>query len=477
MGKKKNNKIRILFCGENAHDVTGSCTYIETPYHKILLELGMWQTCGSKLDAWKVNSKKFAFKAKDIEYIFVPHLHLDHAGLIPLAVARGFSGQIVMPQKSKAIAEILWRDSTHIIECDAEELSRKLGREYLPYYTGTDVDASLNKVREYAPGEMVEVDEYLKFRFVPSGHIVGACQLELWLSDGVVTKKILYTSDLGNTHIQKDYVYPFEPVESANIVIGESTYSGEERIATDKTRKKDIEKLVSSITQTCIDEKGRVLIPSFAIDRTQTIMTVLYDSFHNDKTFNIPILIDSPMARSVCEAYSKVLSGNELRKWNRVKSWERFIYVGDYLDSKHFREEVHSPCIVIASSGFLVGGRAVAWCSAMLPNKNDRIITVGYAPPGSIAYTIKNETQKTITIAGLKRKNKCQITNLTSFSSHMQRDSLLEYYSSINCEKVYLVHGEMENKISFSQDLENKISGNNRTTRVVCVNKGTEVLL
>ena len=119
----------------------------------------------------------------------------------------------------------------------------------------------------------------------------------------------------------------------------------------------------------------------------------------------------------------------------------------------------------------------MAWCSAMLPNKNDRIITVGYAPPGSIAYTIKNETQKTITIAGLKRKNKCQITNLTSFSSHMQRDSLLEYYSSINCEKVYLVHGEMENKISFSQDLENKISENNRTTRVVCVNKGTEVLL
>lgn len=477
MGRKnKNNKIRILFCGENSHDVTGSCIYVETPYHKILLECGLWQTVGSKLDAYRVNSKRFVFKAKEIDYMFVCHSHLDHFGLAPLAVKRGFSGPIIVPKRSKALAEVLLTDSAHVIASDAEELSKKLNRDYPPFYDDDDVEKTIRQINEYNPGEIVELDEYIKFRFVPSGHIVGGCQLELWLFDGMIMKKILYTSDLGNNHINKDYVYPFEQVDAANIVISECTYGGEPRIATEKTRKKDIEKLVSAITETCVDNNGRVLIPSFAIDRTQTIMTTLYDAFHN-KNIGFKILIDSPMAQKVCDAYSNILSGQDLRRWKKVVSWDRFVYVGDYLESKHFREELRCPCVVVASSGFLVGGRAVAWCSEMLPRKNDRIITVGYAPPGSLTYIIKNETQKTITIAGKKRSNKCQITNLTSFSSHMQHDSLIDYLSSISCEKIYLVHGEMDKKIAFSAELENKISEKNKTTRVVCVNKGTEIIL
>ena len=477
MGRKnKNNKIRILFCGENSHDVTGSCIYVETPYHKILLECGLWQTVGSKLDAWKVNSRRFVFKAKELDYIFVPHFHADHGGLVPLAVKRGFCGVVAVPTKSKAIAEILLADSAHVIQSDAEELSRKLGRSYEPFYDSDDVADTMRLMKEYNPNETVVVDEYMSFRFVPSGHIVGGCQLELWLSDGVNTKKILYTSDLGNTHIEKDYVYPFEPVEKADIVIGECTYGGEQRIATAKTRKKDIEKLVAAVIDTCSGSGGRVLIPSFAIDRTQTIMTALYDALHK-QDIKFDILVDSPMAQKVCAAYLSVLTGPDLRKWKKVVAWDRFNYVSDYVMSKYYREESKKPCVVIASSGFLVGGRAVAWCSEVLPNPNDRIVTVGYAPPGSIAYTIKNETQKTITVGGRKRRNRCQITNLTSFSSHMQRDSLLDYYSSISCEKIYLVHGEMEKKIEFAAELQDKISEKNKTTRVVCVNKGTEIIL
>lgn len=432
----------------------------------------MHQSCGSTLSNWKINTRRFEFNAKDIDYVFVNHCHIDHIGLLPLLYKRGSNAEIFAPVKTKQIADILMKDSAHIIQSDSEELTRKLGRQYLPYFDVDDVEKVLNDWNEVVTDEIITIDEFIKFRFVSSGHIVGACQLELWITDEGATKKILYTSDLGNIHIDKAYIKPFVRVDKANIVIGESTYAHEKRIADEKMREKDIEKLKSAIQQTCIDLHSRVLIPSFALDRTQNIMSVLYDIYHNDTSFDIPIYIDSPMSTKVCEVYKDILDEEDRKKWLDVLHWKNIHFVGDYIESRSLRES-KSPCIVIASSGFLVAGRSVAWLASILPNANDRVITVGYAPYGSIAYTIKNEQQKTISITGKRYHNKCQITNLCSFSSHMQRDSLLYYYSNIDCEKIYLVHGDMNGKIEFAKELQKAISKNNKTSRVICTNKDT----
>lgn len=473
MSKKTKDKILVKFCGGNSWDVTGSMIYIESSNRRVLLECGLWQSTGSTLENWKINSRKFDFKPNKLDYVFSCDRHIDHTGLIPRLYASGANCPIVAPRGSKPIAEILMRDSARIIAGDAASLSEKLGRTYEPFYVDSDVDTALGHWAEY-DDEMHTLDDFIKFRFAPSGHIPFARQLELWIKDGNITKKIVYTSDLGNIHISKHYTKPFKSVfaQRADIVIAESTYAHEEKIANKKMRKKDLEKLRMVIEQTCLEKGRRILIPSFALARTQEIVTIIHDMFVDEK-FNIPVYIDSPMAQKISSAYCDILEGDALEKWKSVLAWENLHFVGDYVESRELRDS-ESPCIVIASSGFMVAGRSVAWCASLLPHVDDRVVTIGYAPPGSMAYTIKQGEQKTISITGKRYANRCQITNLGSFSSHIQRDSIINLYGKIDAEKLFLVHGDMDGRISAKPEIEAELSKNNLSTKVVIVQKNME---
>lgn len=476
MGRKTKDKILVKFCGGNSWDVTGSCIYIETPHRKMLLECGLWQSTGSTLENWKVNTRKFDFRPSQIDYLFSCDRHVDHTGLIPRLYASGAHCRTIAPRGSKAIADILMRDSARIIASDAAALSQKLGRAYEPFYFDSDVDVTLQHWAEY-DDEPHTLDEFVKFKFTPSGHIPFARQLELWITEGNVTKKIIYTSDLGNSHFPKPYTKSYSSIlrRRADIAIVESTYAHEPRIANKTARKKDLEKLRSVITETCVEKKRRILIPSFALARTQEIVTVLYDMFINEE-FDIPIYVDSPMAQKVSNAYLDTLENEALEKWRSVLSWKNLHFVGDYIESRELRDSGR-PCIVVASSGFMVAGRSVAWCASLLPHTEDRVVTIGYAPPGSMAYTIKQGEQKTISITGKRYANRCQVTSLTSFSSHIQRDSMIAEYGKTNAEKLFLVHGDMEGRRSIKEEIETELSKNNLTTKVVVVEKNMEIFL
>ena len=473
---KSKNKIRINFIGESASDVTGSCIHIQTPNRQVLLECGLYQSCGSTLENYKINNKHFSFKPKDIDYIFVMHDHADHLCLTPRLYAKGCKAQMIMPQGSRQIAEILLKDSANIMKIDAEELSDKFKRNYAPIYTESDVDNCLSHYTEYPIGEMIVLDEYVKFRFIPSGHILNSAQLELWITEGNVTKKIGYTSDLGNIHIQKHYTNNFEPIKKCDVLIGETTYAHEVKVANTKIREKDLEKLESVIRQTCIEDKARVLLPVFANDRCQNMLTYLYSIFGKDDTFDIPILIDSPMAKRCCEAYSNILEGEDALRWKEVLKWKNIHFVETHIDSRQWRD-MNCPVVVLASSGMLVKGRSVGWVYHMLPQVKDRIIFCGFSAEGSIGAIIKEGKQKSITVSGKRRANKCQVTNLLSFTSHMQRDSLLAYYGSVDCRKIILVHGEMQGKIDFTRDLQEEISKNDNTSKIIVAYKGYELSL
>lgn len=473
---KSNNKIQINFVGKNSEDVTGSCIHIKTPHRQILLECGLFQSCGSTLETYKVNNKHFEFKPKEIDYVFLAHNHVDHIALCPKLYQQGCMAHIIAPNGTKSIAEILLRDSARIMDGDAIELSERFKRDYSPIYTDNDVDQCLKYYTEYPIGEIVQLDEYIKFRFVPSGHILNSAQLELWIMEGNVTKKIGYTSDLGNVHIQKYYTNTFEPIKKCDVMIGETTYAREERIANQKMRNKDLEKLESVIKQTCIEDNSRVLIPVFSNDRCQNMMTYLYDIFNDDAGFDIPILIDSPMSTRVCNAYSELLEGEDAEKWRKVLAWKNFHFVQDSIESREWRDS-NQPVVVLSSSGMMVKGRSTAWAHSMLPHENDRIVFCGYAAENSLAAIIKNGKQKTVTISGHRVRNKCQVTDLHSFSSHAQRDTLLSYYGSVECEKVVLVHGEINGKIAFAKDLQEEISKNDNTSKVIVANRGYKLLL
>lgn len=473
---KNKDKIKISFVGESANDVTGSCIWIKTPDRQILLECGLYQSCGSALETYKINNRHFDFKPKEIDYLFVMHNHADHLCLSPRLYAKGCQAQMIMPTGSKRIAEILLRDSANIMVADAEELSDKFKRNYPPIYKDSDVDMCMRYYTEYPMDEIIVLDEYIKFRFVPSGHILNSAQLELWITHGNLTKKILYTSDLGNIHIDKYYTNAFRKIDKCDVLIGETTYARESRVADMKMREKDLEKLESAIRQTCIDEKSRVLIPTFANDRTQNMLTHLYRIFGKDETFNIPVLIDSPMAKRCCIAYDETLEREDANLWNEVLSWKNVHFVEDYIESREWRE-MNCPVVVLASSGMLVKGRSIGWVCNMLSRATDRIIFCGFSAEGSIGAIIKEGKQKTITVSGKKCSNRCQVTNLMSFSSHMQRDSLLEYYGSVQCEKIVLVHGEMQGKIDFVKDLQEEVSKNNNTSKIIVAQRGYELSL
>lgn len=473
---KSKNKIRVRFIGEAANDVTGSCIHIQTPSKQILLECGLFQSCGSTLENYKINNRHFDFKPKEIDYVFLCHNHTDHIGLAPKLYKNGCKALIIAPNGTKPIAEILMRDSAHIMETDAQELSEKFKRTYSPIYMDGDVDRCLKQYIEYPFGEIIQLDENIKFRFVPSGHILNSAQVELWITEGNVTKKIGYTSDLGNVHLQKYYANTFKPITKCDVLIGETTYAREERIANKKMRNKDLEKLEMCIRQTCLDDKARVLIPVFANDRCQAMLTYIYDIFANDDTFDIPVLVDSPMATRICNAYSNLLEGEDAEKWKKVLAWSNIHFISDAAESRDWRDS-NRPVIVLASSGMCVRGRSVAWIGKMLSRTYDRIIFCGFAAENSLAATIKEGKQKTITVSGKRIANKCQITDLHSFSSHMQRDSLLKVYGATECEKVILVHGSMDGKIDFAKDLQEEISKNDNTSKVIVANKGYELSL
>ena len=468
---KSKSKIQINFVGEAANDVTGSCIHIKTPNRQILLECGSFQSCGSLLENYKINNKHFDFKPKEIDYVFLMHNHVDHIGLTPKLYKNGSSAQIIAPKGTRSIAEILLNDSAHIMDTDAKELSDKFKRDYAPIYTEDDVSECLSHYTEYPIGEIIQLDEYIKFKFIPSGHILNSAQLELWITEGNMTKKIGYTSDLGNVHIKKHYTNKFQPIKKCDVLIGETTYARENRIANQKMRNKDLEKLESVIRQTCIEDGARVLIPVFANDRCQNMLTYIYDIFGENEEFDIPILVDSPMATRVCKAYSELLDGEDADKWNKVIAWKNIRFVDDSIESREWRDS-NRPVVVLASSGMMVRGRSTGWAHSMLPRTNDRMVFCGFAAEDSLASIIKEGKQKTITISGHRVKNKCQVTDLHSFSSHMQRDSLLKTYGATECEKVVLVHGCMSGKIEFAKDLQEEISKNNNTSRVVIANKG-----
>lgn len=475
MGKTK-DRIRIKFIGKNAEDVTGSSTLIEMSKYKILLECGLYQSNNIKND-YKVNNRRFEFKPSEIDYIFLGHVHADHSLLIPRLYANGCKARIIAPKGTRELFKVMAHDSAFIMGRDVETLQRKYKMEVSPIYTSEDVENCINYFDEYDFNEKIVLNDEISFKFVPSGHIINSAQIELWLTQNNRTSKVLYTSDLGNISVPKYYANKFEPVSHANIVITESTYGGSEKSATLKDREKDLEKIKSVIETVCVENKHKVLIPVFSLDRAQNILAHLHDLFGNDKNFNIPILIDSPLTIKITELYNGLLADTDLEKFEEVMRWKNIKFINEYEDSMSWQNK-KEPMIVCAASGFLQAGRSRAWVKTLLPNPKNHVLFVGYSSENSLAGRIKNrKEQKTISIDGKPIANKCGITSLNSFTSHIQKQDMLKYYSDINTEKICLVHGDFDGKLSFAKELQEEITRKNKTSKVIVVNKSTEILL
>lgn len=475
----KRDIIKVDFSnGEASEHVTGSCILVTTPETSILLECGLSQSNNLRADYF-ANKEKFNFKTKEVDYVFCMHAHADHSARIPLLYKRGCNATIVVPECTKRILNDMFTDSAHIMERDSALLKRMFEREVEPLYDDGDVTNALSHMAEFKIGEKIQLNDNIAFRFTHSGHIIQGTQLELWLTSNNITKKIIYTSDLGNDLVSKHYVEPFEPLEKCDLLIGESTYGNPSRaIASASQRKKDIEKLHTIVQQKCIEQRHKILIPVFALDRLPEILTELYLLFKDDPSFeDIPVVVDTPLGLKHIHSYFNILSGDKLKLLENVFNWPNIVQVGKYTETETWARTPKA-CIILASSGMLTAGRSTTYAEYMVNDETATVVFCGYSTEGSIGWKIKHvKDYKTIEINGKKKRNRCAVLDLHSFSSHMQFPSLLKYYSDISCSQIALVHGQMDSKLPFAGLLKKELEKKNKTTKVTIVNKSTVIKL
>lgn len=475
---KSKSKLRndgILFCGKNAEDVTGSQTLIKYNNKNILLECGLHQSnTNSYLDSYKVNSEKFSFKPSELDYVFICHPHIDHVGLLPRLIKEGFKGKIILNKITSVVSEALIKNCCFILDDEARVLSKRYNRTYEPIYDIDDVERTIDFFSIYDEyNKIYKLDDSVSFQWIKNSHCVGACQLQLILNDGVNTKKILYTSDIGGFNTRNHYVdETVIPDMHNHITIMESTY-GENKRTSKKTRDFDIEHLRVAIN-TVLERKGTVILPAFSFSRSQELLTTLYNIYGEDSNFNTKIIVDSILSCEMCDIYSSIFDGKNKKEWEKVYNWENVKYIKDKEESKMCVLD-ETPKIVISSSGFCTNGRVVSYLEKYLRDVNSMIIFSGYVGDNEsyLSYRIKNgKSNKTININKKPIPNKADAITMSTFSSHANFNDLVKYGSSLKTDKLVLVHGSQEAKLNLKNSLKEEISKNDNTYKVICSEKG-----
>lgn len=469
--KEKEKDIIISFADSmSTQDVTGSCVYVEYKNKKMLLECGMHHA-HSLAEGYKINNRNFSFKPKELDYVFVMHSHADHIARLGNLYAEGCTAELIVPKGNKEIIKALLLNSAMIVNGDARLLSKRAGKEILPLFTEEDVFNAIDHIIEYDMYNLYDLDELVRFKFISSGHVADSSSIVLEINKNSTWKKIYYTSDLGNIKFNNYYVNNLDKIKNADIVISECTYGDKDRsCGNSDQREKDIERIDSVINQYCVQRKGKVLIPVFSFHRGQVMATLLYDMYHENPNFDIPIYMDSMLLLEMNKIFKK-----QFPKFNKVMNWEMIKEINK--EKRKVLAKTDKPAIILASSGMLVAGASISWLRNLIASSKNCVIFCGYCSEGSLGWKLKMKDQKTITIFGERYKNNIEVCKLKSFSSHMQYDDLLEYLSSINCQRLYLHHGDKKVKLGFKKALEEKYEQLCKSTKVLIPNRSTKARL
>lgn len=453
--------MKVTFLGA-ANTVTGSNYLITTENHNILLDCGQFQ--GSKEDE-KLNYLPFAFDPSTIDFLILSHAHIDHSGRIPKLVKDGFRGKIYSTRATRDLDEILLKDSGHIHEMEAEWENRKRARAGLesiePLFTSIDAERSLEYFEPVLYDQMVYINDNIRLKFSDAGHILGSSIVELWVREAEKETKLVFSGDLGmkNRPLLKDPSY----IEEADYLIIESTYGNKihENISSRATR------LVDVLLKT-IRRGGTVVIPSFAVGRTQELIYELNKVYDGDERIKellrVPVYIDSPMAISATEIFRKhadcfdaetreyILKGDNPLDFHNL----HFTRSADESRALNMSDE---PKIIISASGMCDAGRIKHHLKHNLWKKNSSIVFVGYQATGTLGRIIKDGAKK-VKIFGETIGIKAEIHSIEGFSGHADKDSLMNWLKGFKKlpKKIFVVHGEKESAAGFAQYIKDELN-------------------
>ncbi len=454
--------MKIKFCGAST-GVTGSCHLLTSGEHKILLDCGQFQG-GKAQDA--LNYDKFPFEPSEIECVVLSHAHIDHCGRLPLLTKRGFEGKIYCTDATADLLSVMLKDSAYIHEKETEWKNRKAeraGREQVePLYTIEDAEKTLSLVSPILYDQQIEINSDMKIVFNDAGHILGSAITELWVTEDDKESKIVFSGDLGmeGRPILRDPTY----IKKADYVIMETTYGN--RIH--KELGSGVEKLIEIILNTT-RRGGNVVIPSFAVGRTQELIYELnrfYDSNNEyrkelDKIF---VYIDSPMATTATEIFRRnaqvfdeetreyILKGDNPLEFKNLK----FTRSSKESQDLNFNKE---PKIIISASGMCEAGRIRHHLKHNLWNPKNSIVFVGYQGQGTLGRSLV-EGIKMVTLFGEEIQVNAEIHNLEGFSGHADQNGLFAWLAHFEQKpkQIFLVHGEEESKKDFAKLVNEKLS-------------------
>jgi len=433
--------MRISFHGA-CREVSGSCFLIETAGKKILFDCGLFQ--GSKL-AEERNFAPFSFDPKSLDAVVICHAHLDHTGRLPKLVKDGFAGKIFGTVPTKELAKLVLDDNEKLMREEAQ-------REKTPIlYTKNDINRTMQLFITILYNEKLEIAPGVSLTLKNAGHILGSA-IAVFEAEG---KKVVYTSDLGNT--PSLLLDPAEFIDSADYVISESTYGG--RSHEDIRRRQ--EKLAQVINET-IRENGVLLIPAFAIERTQEL---LHDIEHLSILGNCEapaFFLDSPLAAKVTavfEKYPEYLS-ERLREFHKNLDFFRFerLRITSSVEESKSIAEQPNPKVIIAGSGMMNGGRILHHAQKYLENEKNALLFVSYQAAGSLGRRLF-EGDRQVKIFGHKIQVRAKVESIRSYSSHADLPQLINWLSKIKGVKnIFIVHGEVEQALVFSGEIKRQLN-------------------
>jgi metallo-beta-lactamase family protein len=451
--------MEITFAGA-AREVTGSCHLVRVGDRRIVLDCGMFQ--GHRADADRKN-RELPAPVETLSALVLSHAHIDHAGRIPFLVRNGFERPIYCTPATRDLSAYMLMDSAHIQEKDAEHLARR-GKGFVePLYDTKDVARAMEQMISVPYGREFEVTPGIRATFVDAGHILGSASVILDCHEDGVERRLVFSGDIGRwgLPIIRDPVMP----GGAETVIMESTYGNRDHEPTEDARAR----LASVISETAA-RGGRVLVPAFAVGRTQELLYDLHGLFREGRIPKIPIFIDSPLASDVTAVFEMhpdcFDAGEDLvRRVEQLFRFDLVRYTRKVEESKALNT-MRTPFVVIAASGMAESGRILHHLANGAHDPRNTILIVGFQAEHTLGRRIV-ERRPTIRVFGEEIPLRARVEVLSGYSAHGDRKELLRWIEGVRTQspqlrQVHLVHGEPEPQDVFANEL--RIRGMDVTT-------------
>lgn len=446
--------MKIKFCGA-AETVTGSCHLLTLDNgYKILLDCGLYQGYDEAFDDF---NKEFLFDPSEIDCMILSHAHIDHCGRIPKLVKDGFNGNIICTYATRDLCSIMLVDSAYIQERDAEYINRKeKGRHVKPLYTIKDARKCLDNFVTIGYNKTFKITDGVSLLFRDAGHILGSASVTLKIKvDDYHEKTIGFSGDIGRPN--RPILNDPDPIEPCDYLLCESTYGGKEHLNHSDNKKK----FLDIINETCIEKRGKLIIPAFSVGRTQEIVYMLDQLESSGQLPRIPVFVDSPLAVNATEIFRMhpECFDDQLNDYMQMDpnpfGFYNLKYIRKVEDSKALNE-LKGAAIIISASGMMSAGRVKHHISNNIEDETTTILVVGYCAPNTLGGRIANKPE-TVKIFGVEKKVKANIQIMNSFSAHGDTSEMIAFLKHQDKDKlksIFLVHGEPKRQDIFKQRLE-----------------------